>query len=138
MPICFLDVPTGIQPDAKKKLVQKMTTALNETWPIPDDRIFFREYRAEDVAQDGHFRSDPIKPICFLDVPLLRSLDAKRKLTQTLHAALAEAYDGIANTSEFMIFYNLYLLENASVGARLQSDNPEAVEGMRQLNGTGV
>jgi len=37
-----------------------------------------------------------------------------------------------------MIFYNLYLLENASVGARLQSDNPEAVEGMRQLNGTGV
>jgi len=138
VPICFLEVPTGIQPDAKKKLVQKITTALNETWPIPDVRVFFREYRAEDVAQDGDFRSDPIKPICFLEVPLLRSLDAKRKLTQTLHAAFVEAYKGIADTSEFMVFYDLYPLENASVGARLQSDNPQAVEGMRQLNGTGT
>ena len=138
MPICFLEVPTGIHPDAKKKLVQKFTTALKETWPIPDIRIFFREYRAEDVAQDGHFQSEPMRPICFLEVPLLRSLDTKRKLTQVLHAALAEAYDGIANTSEFNIFYNLYPLENAAAGGRLQSDNPQAVEGITQLNGTGT
>ena len=138
MPICFLDVPTGIHPNAKKKLVQKITTALNETWPIPDVRVFFREYRAEDVAQDGHFGSGAMKPICFLNVPLLRSLDAKRKLTQALHAAFAEAYEGIADTGEFMIFYNLYPLENAAVGPRLQSDNPQAVEGIKQLNGTGT
>jgi hypothetical protein len=138
MPICFLEVPTGIHPDAKKKLVQKMTTAINETWPIPDVRVFFREYQAEDVAQDGHFRSEPMKPVCVLEVPLLRSLDAKRKLTQALHAAFAEAYEGIADTNEFMVFYNLYPLENASIGGHLQSDIPEAVEGMRQLNGTGT
>ena len=138
MPICFLEVPTGIHPDAKKKLVQKFTTALNETWPIPDVRIFFREYRAEDVAQDGHFQSEPMRPICFLEVPLLRSLDVKRKLSQALQAALAEAYEGIANTSEFNIFYNFYPLENVAWGGRLQSDNPQAVEGMRQLNGTST
>ena len=138
MPICFLEVPTGIHLDAKKKLVQKITAALNETWPIPDVRVFFREYQAEDVAQDGHFGSEPMKPICFLEVPLLRSLDAKRKLTKALHAAFVEAYEGIADTSEFMVFYDLYPLENASLGGRLQSDNPEAVEGLRQLNGTGT
>ena len=137
MPICFLEVPTGINPDAKKKLVQKITTALNETWPIPDVRVFFREYQAENVAQDGDFRSDPIKPICFLNVPLLRSLDAKRKLTQALQAAFVEAYKDIADSSQFMVFYNLYPLENASIGGHLQSDIPEAVELMRQLNGTG-
>jgi hypothetical protein len=128
----------GIRPDAKEKLVQKITTACNETWPIPDVRVFFREYQAEDVAQDGHSRSEPVRPVCFLNVPLLRSLDAKRKLTEALHAAFAEAYEGIANTNEFMVFYNLYPLENVALGARLQSDNLQAVEGMRQMNGAGT
>jgi len=138
MPDCFLEVPTGIRADAKKKLVQKITAALNETWPIPDVRVFFREYQAENVAQDGRLQAEPVRPVCFLNVPLLRSLDAKRKLTEKLHAAFAEAYEGIANTAEFMIFYNLYPLENVSVGGRLQSDNPQAVEGLLQLNGTGT
>jgi hypothetical protein len=138
MPVCFLEVPAGIRPDAKKMLVQKIKAAVNEVWPIPDVRVFFREYQAENVAQDGHFQSEPVRPVCFLNVPLLRSLDAKRKLSRTLQAAFAEAYAGLANTAEFMIFYNLYPLENASVGGRLQSDNPQAVEGIRQLNGTGT
>ena len=138
MPDCFLEVPTGIRADAKKKLVEKITAANKETWPIPDVRVFFREYQPEDVAQDGHFQAEPVRPVCFLNAPLLRSLDAKRKLTQALQAAFVEAYAGIANTDEFMIFYNLYPAENAAVGGRLQSDNPQVVEGLRQLNGTGT
>jgi hypothetical protein len=138
MPVCFLEVPTGASIDVKKKPVQKFTAALNETWPIPDVRVFFREYAAENVAQDGRVQSEPVRAACFLNVPLLRSLEAKRKLTEKLQAAFAEAYEGIANTAEFMVFYNLYSLENAAVGGRLQSDNPQAVEGMRQVNGTGT
>ena len=138
MPDFFLEVPTGIRPDAKKRLVQKVKAAANETWPIPDVRVFFREYQAENVAQDGQFQAEPVRPVCFVNAPLLRSLDDKRTLTRTLQAAFAEAYEGIANTGEFMIFYNLYPLENVAVGGRLQSDNPQAVEGMRQLNGTGT
>ena len=138
MPVSFLEVPKGIHPDAKKKLVQKMKAALNEVWPIPDVRVFFSEYEAANVAQDGVFEAEQVRPICFLYVPLLRSLDAKRKLTRTLHAAFAEAYERIANTKEFMIFYNLYPLENVAAGDRLQSDNPQAVEALRQVNGTGT
>jgi len=37
-----------------------------------------------------------------------------------------------------MIFYNLYALENVAAGDRLQSDNQQAVEAMRQVNGTGT
>jgi hypothetical protein len=55
-----------------------------------------------------------------------------------LQAAFAEAYAGIANTSEFLVFMNEYALEIAFSGGRLQSDNPEIVEGMKQLNGVGV
>src|SRR5262245_14169347 len=138
MPVSLLEVPKGIRPDAKKKLVQKMTAALNEVWPIPDVRVFFREYEAADVAQDGVFEAEQVRPICFLNVPLLRSLDATRKLTQTLHAAFVTAYSGIANTKAFMICYHLYPLEKVAAGERLQSDNPQAVEAMRQVNGTGT
>jgi len=138
MPVSFLEVPKGIHPDAKKKLVQKMRAALNHVWPIPDVRVFFREYEAANVAQDGVFEAEQVRPICFLNVPLLRSLDAKRKLTRTLHAAFAEAYEGIANAKEFMIFCNMYPLENVAAGDRLQSDNPQAVETMRQVNGAGT
>ena len=55
MPVSFLEVPKGIHPDAKKKRVQKMRAAVNDVWPIPDVRVFFREYEAANVAQDGVF-----------------------------------------------------------------------------------
>ena len=64
MPVSFLEVPKGIHPDAKKKLVQKMKAALNEVWPIPDVRVFFSEYEAANVAQDGVF-SKPSRYVRF-------------------------------------------------------------------------
>jgi hypothetical protein len=45
---------------------------------------------------------------------------------RTWHAA----YRGIANTGEFLVFMNEYPLENALYGGRLQSDNPQIVEGI--------
>jgi len=138
MPILYIEAPKGVRNDAKKLMVEKMTAALDETWHVPDVRIFIREYAPEHVAQDGRFQSEPIRPIGFLNVPRLRSVDAKRKLAEKLQAAFAEAYAGIANTGEFLVFMNEYPLENAFSGGRLQSDNPEIVEGMKLLNGVGV
>ena len=73
-----------------------------------------------------------------LNVPKLRSVDAKRKVAEKLQAAFVEAYAGIANTSEFLVFMNEYPLENAFSGGRLQSDNPQIVDFMKMLNGVGV
>jgi hypothetical protein len=42
MPVCLIEAPTGIRRDAKKRLMEKTTAALNEA--IPDVRIFLREY----------------------------------------------------------------------------------------------
>jgi phenylpyruvate tautomerase PptA (4-oxalocrotonate tautomerase family) len=138
MPIFFIEGPKGVRDDAKNLMVEKMTAALDEAWHVPDVRIFIREYAAGYVAQDGRFQSEPIRPVGVLNVPLLRSVDAKRKLAEKLQAAFAEAYAGIANTGEFLVFMNEYPLENAFSGGHLQSDNPEIVEGMKQLNGVGV
>jgi hypothetical protein len=115
-------------------LVEKTTAALNEASPIPDVRIFLREYQADNVSQDGRLESEPVRPVCFIEAPQLRSLDARRKLMEKINAAVADAYEGIANTREILILHNEYPLENAGGAGRLQSDNPEVVEAMRKLN----
>lgn len=135
MPTMIIEAPTGIRKDAKKKLMEKTTTALNEAYPIPDVRIFLREYQADNVSQDGRLESEPVRPVCFIEAPQLRSLDARRKLMDKINAAVADAYEGIANTREILILHNEYPLENAGWAGRLQSDNPEVVEAMRKLNG---
>jgi phenylpyruvate tautomerase PptA (4-oxalocrotonate tautomerase family) len=120
VPILFIEASAGIGDDAKKKMVEKMTAALDEAWHVPDVRIFVREYGG------------------ILNVPNLRSVAAKRKVAEKLQTAFAEAYGGIANTAELLVFMNEYPLENAFSGGRLQSDNPQIVEGMKQLSGVGV
>ena len=115
--------------------MEKTTAALNEAYPIPDVRIFLREYEVENVAQDGRLESEPVRPVCFIEAPQLRSLDARRKLVEKINAAVADAYEGIANTREILILHNEYPLENAAWAGRLQSDNPDVVEAMKKLNG---
>jgi hypothetical protein len=62
-------------------------------------------------------------------------MDAKRMMAKKIDAAIAEAYHGIANTEETLILMNHYPLENAGWAGRLQADNPEIVEAIKQLNG---
>ena len=47
--------------------MEKTTAALNEAYPIPDVRIFLREYDAENVGQDGQLQSEPVRPVCFIE-----------------------------------------------------------------------
>jgi hypothetical protein len=55
-------------------------------------------------------------------------------MAERILTAIREAYDGIANTAETLILMNHYPLENAGFAGRLQSDDPQLVEAMKQLN----
>src|SRR4029450_771515 len=135
MPTMIIEAPTGIRKEVKKKLMEKTTAALNEAYPIPDVRIFLREYQADNVSQAGRLESEPVRPVCFIEAPQLRSLDARRKLMEKINAAVADAYEGIAHTREILILHHDYPLEHAVWAGRLQSDNPEVVEAIKKLNG---
>ena len=63
MPVVFIEAPPGIRPEAKRKLVEKITTAVDEAYQIGDTLIFLREYPAENVAMDGKLQSDNPKII---------------------------------------------------------------------------
>jgi phenylpyruvate tautomerase PptA (4-oxalocrotonate tautomerase family) len=135
MPVCLIEAPAGLRGDAKKRLVERTTAALDEAYHVPDVRIFLREYPLENVAQDGRLNSEPVRPVCFIEAPQLRSIAAKRKMIESVNAAIADAYRDLANIREILILHNEYPLENAGWAGRLQSDNPQVVEAMKQLNG---
>ena len=58
MPVCFIEAPPGIRAEAKKRMVEKITSAIGEAYHIGDTLIFLREYPVENVAQDGRFQSE--------------------------------------------------------------------------------
>jgi hypothetical protein len=58
MPVIFIEAPPGIRPEAKKKLMQKITMAVDEAYHIGDTLIFLREYPGENVAMDGGLQSE--------------------------------------------------------------------------------
>jgi phenylpyruvate tautomerase PptA (4-oxalocrotonate tautomerase family) len=58
MPVLFIEAPQGIRPEAKRKMVEKLTAAIDEAYHIGDTLIFLREYPAEDVAMDGRLQSE--------------------------------------------------------------------------------
>jgi len=58
MPVLFIEAPPGIRPEAKKKMVEKITAAIDEAYHIGDTLIFLREYPAENVAMDGRLQSE--------------------------------------------------------------------------------
>jgi len=136
MPQFLIEAPIGASRDAKQRMMKQISEAIDEAYGhFPDIRIWLREYPAENVAQDGKVGAEPVRPLCFLEAPELRSLDAKRKMVAWVHEAIQVAYHGLANTGETLILMNHYPLENAGWAGRLVSDNHEAVEAMKTLNG---
>jgi phenylpyruvate tautomerase PptA (4-oxalocrotonate tautomerase family) len=58
MPVVFIEAPPGIKPQAKKQLVEKITTAIDDAYHIGDTLIFLREYPPENVAMEGRLQSE--------------------------------------------------------------------------------
>jgi phenylpyruvate tautomerase PptA (4-oxalocrotonate tautomerase family) len=58
MPVVFIEAPPGIRPEAKTRMVEKITGAIDEAYHIGETLIFLREYPAENVAMDGKLQSE--------------------------------------------------------------------------------
>ena len=58
MPVVFIEAPPGIRTDAKKRMVQKINTAIEEVYPIGETLIFLREYSLDNVALNGGLQSE--------------------------------------------------------------------------------
>jgi len=79
MPVAFLDVPSGLEADARKRLVREVRDSIHEAYPIPDTRVYLREWTAEQASVDGQL-GGAARPICHFMVPPGLSAEAKRRL----------------------------------------------------------
>ena len=59
MPICRIDAPPSIGIAAKKKMVEKITAAIDEAYHIGDTLVFLHESSPENVALDGLLSENP-------------------------------------------------------------------------------
>ena len=62
MPTIFIEAPAGVRNDAKKKLVEKTTAAVDEAYHIPDVRVFLRVLGGADADRRPRCR-DPRFPL---------------------------------------------------------------------------
>jgi len=61
MPVVFIDAPPGIRTDAKRKMMEKITSAIDEAYHIGDTLVFLREHSIDNVAMDGRIQSESPK-----------------------------------------------------------------------------
>jgi hypothetical protein len=129
MPIGYLDVPTGADPDRKREVVKAMYAALHEAWPYPDDvRIFMREWPLDAVSQNGMLGSEPARPVLTLHIPAGANVDLKRKVLKKINVAVSAAY----RLPDFMTFIVEYPLDLVAHEGNLLADNEQRVEEQSQ------
>jgi hypothetical protein len=63
MPVAYLDLPSGLGADTKKKLVKEVADSIHHAYILPDTRVLLREWPAEQMSVDGQLGS-PMRPIC--------------------------------------------------------------------------
>ena len=58
MPVCRIEAPPGIGITAKKKMVEKITAAIDEPYHIGDTLVFLEECEPQNVALNGRLLSE--------------------------------------------------------------------------------
>jgi hypothetical protein len=53
MPVAYIDLPSVLKTDTKKKLVKDVSVSIDHAYMIPDTRVFLREWPAEQAGVDG-------------------------------------------------------------------------------------
>jgi phenylpyruvate tautomerase PptA (4-oxalocrotonate tautomerase family) len=140
MPVAYLDLPSGLRVDTKKKLVKEVAEFIHDSYMIPDTRVFLREWPAEQISIDGEL-GRPMRPICDFVVPPGLPVEAKRELVKRVSSAIAEACNlpredvqlpsgRKVNTRWVLAFFSEYPLEQAALDDLMAFENPMVLESM--------
>ena len=77
MPVAYIDIPSGLTSQAKAQLTKELGESLHEAYPIPDTRIYLREFTVENTSLDS-VPGASFRPICDYVVPPGLPLEGKQ------------------------------------------------------------
>ena len=138
MPVAYLDLPSGLAVDIKKKLLKEVAEFVHDAYMIPDTRVFIREWPAEQFSMDGEL-GRPMRPVCDFVGPPGLTVEAKRQLVQRVSSAIAEACDlpreevilqsgKKVSTRWVLLVFSEYPLDQASLDDLMAFENPMVLE----------
>jgi phenylpyruvate tautomerase PptA (4-oxalocrotonate tautomerase family) len=144
MPVAYIDIPSGLTSNTKAQLVKEVAESLHNAYPIPDTRVFLREWTTEQTSIDGVLAA-PFRPVCDFIVPPGLPADGKRILISRVTAAVARACDLRAevvllpsgnrvSTRWVLSFFREVALDLAALDDLMAFENPmvlDSVEGKR-------
>ena len=139
MPVAYIDLPSSLKADTKKKLVKDVAVSIDHAYMIPDTRVFLREWPVEQVSVNGRFGD--ARPICNFFVPPGLPVERRRQLVQQVSTAIAEACNlpleevplpsgKKVSTRWVLSFFSEYPLEQAALDSIMAFENPMVLEGM--------
>jgi phenylpyruvate tautomerase PptA (4-oxalocrotonate tautomerase family) len=140
MPCAYIDLPSGLRVDIKKKLVKEVAESIHHAYMIPDTRVFLREWPAEQTSVDGEL-ARPMRPVCIFAVPPGLPVEAKRQLVKRVGSAIADACNlpredvplpsGKKVSTRWVLgFFSEYPLDQASLDDLIASENPMVLESL--------
>jgi phenylpyruvate tautomerase PptA (4-oxalocrotonate tautomerase family) len=140
MPVAYVDLPSGLTVDSKKKLVKEVAEFIHQAYLIPDTRVFLREWTAEQISVDGEL-GRPMRPICNFVVPPGLPVEAKRQLVTRVSSAIVDACNPLredvtlpsgkkVSTRWVLAFFSEYPLEQAALDDIMAFENPMVLESM--------
>jgi phenylpyruvate tautomerase PptA (4-oxalocrotonate tautomerase family) len=138
MPVAYVDLPSGLDVDIKKRLVKKVAEFIHHAYMIPDTRVLLREWPAEQTSIDGEL-GHAMRPICNFIVPPGLAVEAKRQLVNRVSSAIAEACNlprenvllpsGRKVSTRWVLgFFSEYPLDQASLDDLMAFENPMVLE----------
>jgi phenylpyruvate tautomerase PptA (4-oxalocrotonate tautomerase family) len=142
MPVAYIDIPSGLATNAKARLAKDVAESLHDAYPIPDTRVFLREWTAEQTSIDGVLAA-PFRPVCDFIVPPGLLAEGKRLLVSRVASSVARACELPADvvllasgkqvsTRWVLSFFREVPLEQAALDDLMAFENPmvlESVEG---------
>ena len=140
MPVAYIDIPSGLTSNSKAQLMKEVSESLHDAYPIPDTRVYLREFAAEHTSFDGVI-SAPFRPICNFIVPPGVPVADKRTLVSRVTAAVGRACDLRAevvplpsgtrvSTRWVLSFFHEVPLERAALDELMALENPMVIESM--------
>ena len=147
MPAAYIDLPSSLKADAKKRLVKEVAESIHHAYVIPDTRVFLREWSAEQMSVEGQLGA-PMRPVCTFVVPSGLPVEGKRQLVRRVSSAIAEACNlqneevllasGKRVTTKWvLLFFSEYPLEVAALDDVMAFENLmvlESMEAAMQMN----
>jgi phenylpyruvate tautomerase PptA (4-oxalocrotonate tautomerase family) len=142
MPVGYIDIPSGLTSSTKTQLVKEVAESLHDAYPIPDTRLFLREWTAEQASIDGVLAA-PFRPVCDFIVPPGLPADGKRMLVSRVTSTVARACNlrgevvplpsgKRVNTRWVLSFFHEIPLELAALDDLMAFENPMVLESVAE------